>query len=85
MSSAKSFLKYGLQDNNWVEKSLMKSVGAIALQKRKTTREGKNYESEKFEMEVLNEGVIDKDMTVPGKKLDNPPPWKIIYEAIDNE
>ena len=60
MSSNKLFLKYGLKDSHWVGQSLMKSVYFVVFQKRKATRKDKNDKSDNFEMEILDEGALDK-------------------------
>ena len=48
MYSNKFFLKYGLQDNHWVEHLVMKPIDAVEFQKRKVTREGKNEQRKTF-------------------------------------
>ena len=42
MSSKKLFLKESLQDNHWVETSVMKPADATKFKKRETLREGNN-------------------------------------------
>ena len=73
MSSKKILLKYGLQDNHWVGHSAMKPVDDVAAEKRKSTRRIINDKSDKFEMEIIDEGVLDKALQVPEKDLDEPP------------
>ena len=53
MSYTKFFLKYGLQDNYWVMKSVMKPVDAVAFQKRKAMREGNNDKRDDFKWRLL--------------------------------
>ena len=65
MSSNKLFLIDGLQSNNWVVHLVMKPVDAVAFQKRSTLGEGKNTKSDNFEMEILDEGVLDKYLEGP--------------------
>ena len=60
MFSNKLILKYGLQDNHWVGNSVMKQVDAVVFQKRKALRYGKNDKSNNFEMEIIDEGDLDK-------------------------
>ena len=66
----KFFLKYGLKYNDWVGHSVMKPADTMASQKIKRTREGKNDESDNFEMEIIDEGALDKVLTVLKKTLD---------------
>ena len=68
MSSNKLFVKYGLQDNHWVGHSVIKPDDSVWFQKIKSVREGDNEYSENFEMCILTEGVLDKEMTVPEKE-----------------
>ena len=44
-------------------------------------REGNNGKSNKFEMEILDEGALDKTLTVTKKYYTPPPPtsWNKIY------
>ena len=65
-----NFFKYGLQDNHCVGYSVMKLVDYVAFQKIESMREGNNDESNNFEMEILDEGALDKVLTFPGKTLD---------------
>ena len=60
----------------------MKPVDYAEHQKVKATREVKNYESDNFEMEIIDEGALDKVLTVPEKTLDKQN-WIPIYEVID--
>ena len=76
MSYKKLFLKDGLQDNHWVGQSSMKWVD----------RWGKNDERDNFEMDILDEGALDKVLIIPEKEWMTPPlPWKTIYEVIGDE
>ena len=43
----------------------MKSVDAVAFHKRKSLREGKNDESNNFEMDVFHKGTLDKALGGP--------------------
>ena len=61
------FFLNGLQDNNWVGNLEMKPVDTVVFQKRKIMIEGKNDEKDNFEMEILDEDVLDKALTVPKK------------------
>ena len=45
MYSNKLFLKYGLQDNHWVGKLLIKPVDDVVFLKRKVIREGDKDQS----------------------------------------
>ena len=60
MSSGKLFLKHGLKDDHWVGHKVMKPVDDVEFKKRKELREGKNDKSDNFEMEILDEGTLDK-------------------------
>ena len=42
----------------------------MAFQKIKAIREGKNDQSENFEMKILDEGALDKAMPVPQETPD---------------
>ena len=66
ISSTKLFLKYILQDNHWVGHSVMKPVVAVLFHKIISMREGNNYESDNFEMDILDEGALDKALKVSG-------------------
>ena len=57
----------------------------MEFQKRKSTREVKNDEIENSEMEILDEGVLDKVLEVPGKTLGGEKPGGQFYEVIDDE
>ena len=60
-------------------------IDAVAFQKRKAIRKGNNYQSKNSEMEILDEGALDKVLTVSGNTLEGKPLRKKIYEVIDNE
>ena len=45
----------------------MKAADAVDFQKRKALMEGKNDESNKFGMKILDEGVLDKALEGPEK------------------
>ena len=62
----------------------MKQVDAVAFHKIKSMREGKNDESDNFEMEILDEGAIDKSLIFPEQTL-YWKTWKTIYEIINDE
>ena len=49
-----------VQDNNLVEHSVMKLVDAVTFQKINALREGNNAERDNSEMEILDEGALDK-------------------------
>ena len=66
ISSTKLFLKDILQDNHWVGHSVMKPVVAVLFHKIISMREGNNYESDNFEMDILDEGALDKALKVSG-------------------
>ena len=63
----------------------MKLVDAVAFQKRKSTKEGNNDESNNFEIEILDEVVLDKALTITEKTLDREKPWRSIYDITDDE
>ena len=50
----------------------MKPVDDMVFQKRKQTRKGKNDKRENFEMDIIDEGALDKALTSTGKIY--PPP-----------
>ena len=60
ISSDNFFLKYGLQYNHWVGHSVKITVDTVEFKKRKALWEGKNGESDNFDMEILDEGALDK-------------------------
>ena len=76
--------RYGLQDNNWMGHSMMKPADCMEFQKRKALMEGNNDENDNFEMDILDEGTLDKALEGPGK-LYTGKLWKKIYEVIDDE
>ena len=84
MSYIKLFLKYGLQDNNWVGHSVMKPVDDMEFQKIRSMMEGNDYKRDNFEMEIIDEGAIDKALIVP-ENIYTKIIWKTIYEVIDDE
>ena len=45
----------------------MKQVDDVEFHKRWLFREGNNGKSYNYEMEIMDEGVIDKVLEVPGK------------------
>ena len=45
----------------------MKTIYYQSFQKSKATREGNDVSSENFDMAVLSEGALDKDLMVPKK------------------
>ena len=61
------FLKYGIQDNILVGNFAIKPVDDVAFQTIKATRKGNNKERDNFEMDILDEGVLDKALTFPEK------------------
>ena len=63
----KFFLKYCIHDNHWIGHSVMKQVDDVEFHKRWLFREGNNGKSYNYEMEIMDEGVIDKVLEVPGK------------------
>ena len=44
--------------------------------KREKTRGGDNESSENFEMDILAEGALDKELMVPGKTIDTKNPGR---------
>ena len=52
----------------------MKPVYSAEFQKRRALREGKNDKIDNFEIDILDEGVLDKAMGGPGKTLDRGKP-----------
>ena len=67
ISSKKLFLKYGLHEINWVGHSVMKPVGAVAFKKIKSLREVNNDKIINFDMDILDEGVLDESLEGPEK------------------
>ena len=65
MSINKLFLKYVLQDNNWIGNSVMKLVNFVEFQKRKVRIEGDNDNSENFEMKILAECALYEALIFP--------------------
>ena len=63
----------------------MKTIYYQSFQKSKATREGNDVSSENFDMAVLSEGALDKDLMVPKKETDIKQPWKTKYEVVDEE
>ena len=62
----------------------MRLVDAVAFQKRKSMREGNNDKINNFEMEILDEGVLDKSPTVTKKTVYRIENWEKIYEVIND-
>ena len=58
--SSNNFFKDGPHNNHWVRHSVMKPVDAVAFQKRNSLREDRNDKSDNFEMEIHDEGALDK-------------------------
>ena len=56
-------------------------IGAVVFQNRKAIREGEDKESEIFEMVIIAEGDLEKELVFPKKQMLNNP--GIIYEVID--
>ena len=54
------FLKDVPQDNHWFGELVMKPAYAMAFRKRKAKREGNHDKIGKFEMEILDEGLLYK-------------------------
>ena len=63
----------------------MKPVDAVAFKKIKATREGNNNERDNFEIEIIDEGALDKALAVPEQTLDRTLLWKTIYDVINDE
>ena len=61
-----------------------KPVDAVVFQKIKSLIEVNNDKCEEFEMEILDEVALDKELEGPGKTLDRKT-CKKIYEFIDDE
>ena len=78
------FFKDGLKYNHWVGNLVMKTVDDVTFQKIKETRQVRNDKINNFKMEILDEGALDKVLTVPENNLDGKIPRKKIYEIIDN-
>ena len=68
-----SFLNDSLLDNHWAGHSVTKPVDAVASQKSKLVRECNDDESANFEMDINDEGVLDKELECPDF-LDGPTP-----------
>ena len=64
MSSNMIIIKYGIQYNYWVGRSVMKTVDDVAFKKRNSMIEVNDESSENFEMEVLSEVALDKALMV---------------------
>ena len=79
------FFLNGIQDNHWIGPSVMKPVDDVVFQKIKLMGEGNNDENNNFDIDILDEGALDKTLTVTDKTLDEENPWKTIYEVIDDE
>ena len=60
MSSYKSLVKDGIQDNNWVGHRVLEPVDVVAFNKIKALREVNNYKQNYFELYILDEGALDK-------------------------
>ena len=56
----------------------------MVLQREKATREGKNDKNDNFEMDIIQEGALDKSITVPEKHLTKKY-WKKIHEVNNDE
>ena len=84
MSFDKSFFKYGLQYNHWVSHLVMKIVYYVVFQKVKLIREGNNDKNDNFEMDISDEGTLDKVLEVTETNLYIGKPWNKIYEIIDD-
>ena len=65
--------------------SAIKPVDDVEFDERKLLREGNNEKMDNFEIEILDEGALDKALEGPEKKLDGEKPWKTIYEVINNK
>ena len=57
-------------DNHWVGHSVIKPVDAVDAQKIKATRQVNNSKINYFEMDITDEGALDKSLQVTGKSLD---------------
>ena len=69
---------------SWVGHSVMKPVDDVAFQKRKALREGNNEKSKNFEIDILDEGALDKVMEGP-EKHQTGKNWRKIYEVIGDK
>ena len=58
-------LKDSIHNNHWVGNSVIKPVYAVAFQKRKSLREGNNDKSDNFEIDIHEEGALDKALEGP--------------------
>ena len=63
----------------------MKPVDDVEFHKIKSPREGNNYKSNKFRMDIIDEGALDKALEGPGKTLYRIKTWKIIHEVINEK
>ena len=63
----------------------MKTVYYVVSKKKMEMREGNNDESNNFKMVIIDEGVLDKALTVHEGILNRETPWKTIYEVINDE
>ena len=82
MFSTKSFLKEGLQDNQWAGLLLMKPLDAMEFDKIQSHGEGKNYLSNNFEMDILDGVELDKALTFPEKYLDGKKPKRNFMSSL---
>ena len=53
---------------------MIKTVDAIGFNKIKAIREVNNYESDNFEMDIIDEGALDKALVVTKNNLYPPSP-----------
>ena len=60
-------LKDSLEDDYWIEHSVMQPVDAVDVQKINPMKEGKYYKCDDFEMNIIDEVALDKALTVTGK------------------
>ena len=56
--------KKGKTDNHWVGQSVMKPVDAESFKRRKYTKEVGGEKHNNFDMEILDEGALEKALKV---------------------
>ena len=62
----------------------MKPFNSVEAQKRKATRKGKNDKSDNFEMEILDEGALDKALEGPEELFTKRPGRQLMRSSMIN-
>ena len=84
-SSGKCFQKCVKNDNNWAGHSVVKPVDAESFQRIKHIKQGGDNKNYDFDMDILEEGALEKALNVKKKTPDEKNPWKTINEVIDDD